>query len=81
MREVKNRLRKDYRDKLSEFTTNKNRVQQSHHQLLKHLSSLNFGGLHPLIAGYQALKGEALPGIFLSNTAGFLRLSRFKRRG
>ena len=58
MREVKNRLRKDYRDKLSEFTTDKNRVQQNRRRLLKHLSSLNFWGSRPLTAGYQALKGE-----------------------
>ena len=58
MREVKNRLRKDYRDKISEFTKDKNRVRQSSQQLLKNLSSLSFWKLHPLTAGYQALKGE-----------------------
>lgn len=58
MREGKDRLRKDYREKLSEFTENENRVQQSRQQLIKNLSSLSFWKFHPLTAGYQALKGE-----------------------
>ena len=58
MREVKNRLRKDYRDKLSEFITNENRAQKSRNYLLKNLFSLSFWRFYPVIAGYQALKGE-----------------------
>ena len=58
MREVKSRLRKDYRDKISEFTKDKSRVRQSSQKLLKNLSSLSFWKLHPLTAGYQALQGE-----------------------
>lgn len=58
MREVKSRLRKDYRDKISEFTKDKSRFQRSSQKLLKNLSSLSFWKLHPLTAGYQALQGE-----------------------
>ena len=58
MREEKNRLRKDYREKISEFTEDESRVQQNRLQLIKNLSSLSFWKIHPLTAGYQALKGE-----------------------